>query len=125
MTHLPLVLCLPLGNSYRSLIRSCHGDSVNQGTSTVYSNERTPVRLVVYGPGYQDEEQKVVEERTRLYTQRQALSEPLTRLPCPCSCSKTVFRYGTVTFVWQKRLFVLGALGAPAWVSMLQAPWLA
>jgi len=25
-------------------------------------------------------------------------------------------------FVWQKRLFVLGALGAPAWVSMLQAP---
>jgi len=28
-------------------------------------------------------------------------------------------------FVWQKRLFVLGALGALAWVSMLQAPSLA
>ncbi len=26
-----------------------------------------------------------MEERTRLYTQRQALSEPLTRLPCLCS----------------------------------------
>jgi hypothetical protein len=50
---------------------------------------------IVYGLGYQDEEQKKMEERTRLYTQRQALSEPLTRLPCPCS--KTVFRYGTVT----------------------------
>jgi hypothetical protein len=25
-------------------------------------------------------------------------------------------------FVWQKRLFVLGALGAPVWVSMLQVP---
>jgi len=25
-------------------------------------------------------------------------------------------------FVWQNGLFVLGALGAPAWVSMLQAP---
>ena len=25
-------------------------------------------------------------------------------------------------FVWQKRLFVLGALGALAWVSILQAP---
>ena len=25
-------------------------------------------------------------------------------------------------FVWQKRLFVLGALGAPARVSMLRAP---
>ena len=25
-------------------------------------------------------------------------------------------------FEWQNGLFVLGALGAPAWVSMLQAP---
>ena len=30
-----------------------------------------PVQLVVYGPGYQDEEQKKMEERTRLCTQRQ------------------------------------------------------
>jgi len=33
--------------------------------------------------------------------------------------------FGAYPFVWQKRLFVLGALGALAWVSMLQAPSLA
>jgi len=35
------------------------------------------------------------------------------------ACGIPLYSY---PYVWQKRLFVLGALGVPAWMSMLQAP---
>ena len=52
---------------------ACHSDSVNRGTSAV-KNVCKPVQLVVYGPGYQDEEQKV-EKDTSIYI-CQGSSEP-------------------------------------------------
>src|SRR6266700_4184876 len=72
-------------------------NSVNQGHGHGTKGRANLYNWIVLRRRYQAEEQKKVEERTRLYTQRQALSEPLTRLPCPCNAVISVFRYGTVT----------------------------
>ena len=74
-------------------------NSVNQGHGHGTKGRANLYDWIVLRRRYQAEEQKKVEERTRLYTQRQALSEPLTRLPCPCNAVISVFRYGTVTVI--------------------------
>ena len=61
------------------LLAICHGDSVNRDSSTVIQLAQA-CTIGKSMDSYIKMKQEKVEEKTRLYTWRQGLTEPLTRI---------------------------------------------
>src|SRR6266700_3572289 len=63
----------------------CYGDSIE--VRAWHNTHANLYNWNVYGRGYQDEEQKEVEERTCLYTQRQVSKRAHDKAPLSMQCS--------------------------------------